>query len=215
MNIFAIFALLVSTTVVSSAVLDSISTTNAPVTDVIQDGGSPVVVVDTGIVIDGIPIDNLNQAELDLLLQDKDNQLIADLDIASLKAKTETGVTGPQGLRKKRVAPLVGIAARVAFSAARSLFRGSARGALSRSGSRVTQQYTRSGGFNNAMRDFNRFGAQNQKSISGKFQGRTGTVGNHRVTVRNGSSGGSPTLEIRSPRPGGSTYVRKFRYNQN
>ena len=42
------------------------------------------------------------------------------------------------------------------------------------------------------------------------ISGRTGTVGKHRVTVRDGSSGNSrPTLQIRSP---GGSMVTKFRY---
>ncbi|CAG5125125.1 unnamed protein product [Candidula unifasciata] len=53
------------------------------------------------------------------------------------------------------------------------------------------------------LRNFNKNG----------ISGQTGTVGPHRFTVRDGSKQGSPTLEIRSPKPNGE-YVRKFRYEK-
>merc|ERR1711874_133420 len=111
------------------------------------------------------------------------------------------------GGRRKRWAAL-------ARMAARALFRGSARTRVSKSGSRVTSQYNRPGSYQDAVKDFERLQPRGQSSFNGRISGRTGTVGNHRVTVRDGSSGGQPTLEIRSPRPDGSTTVRKFRYDK-
>ena len=114
---------------------------------------------------------------------------------------------GPR-LRRKRIAPLVG---RAVFAAGRALFRGFSRGRTTRSGSRVTRHYGRQGNYQDAARDFDRLRPDNVRSFEGRVSGRTGTVGNHRVTVRDGSSGNSrPTLEVRSH---GGEMVRKVRYN--
>merc|ERR1711939_1248020 len=100
-----------------------------------------------------------------MVLEDLDNQFITDIDFTELHLMTEsrandvtsTELDDKAGLRKKRALPIVpaGFAARAAFVAARGLFRGAARSTLSRSGTRVTQQYIKSGGVRNAVRDFN------------------------------------------------------------
>ena len=114
---------------------------------------------------------------------------------------------GPR-LRRKRIAPLVG---RAAFAVGRALFRRFARGRVTRSGSRVTRHYSRPGNYQDAVRDFNSLRPDNVRTFQGRISGRTGTVGRHRVTVRDGSSGNSrPTLEVRSH---DGQLVRKFRYN--
>lgn len=191
--------------------------------------------IDPRTKLDGITLKDLSPEELHLLLEDEDNMVVSELDIIVLRnkvlertstleeAESETGaedesntnndgeeneVEGEGGLfRRKRW----GLVAR---AAARALFRGASRGRLTSSGSRLTRQYTRRGSFNDAVRDFNRFNPSRQSSFNGRVSGRTGQVGNHRVTVRDGSSSGRPTLEIRSPRPDGSSFVRKFRYQQ-
>ncbi|BFZ07223.1 hypothetical protein BsWGS_10262 [Bradybaena similaris] len=115
---------------------------------------------------------------------------------------------------KRRQKRWLGIAAKL-LSAGRNLFRGAVRAPKPTvSGNRVTQQYTRPGNYGDAVRDFNRFQPDNVKSFNKNgISGQTGTVGQHRFTVRDGSKQGSPTLEIRSPRPTGER-IRKFRYNQ-
>jgi len=188
-------------------------------------------------VIDDVSLDALTAQEIQLLLEDKDREFMSELDVLMLRRLVKERQFGPsdvtevaydvttaeepqgQGVRRKRVAPLVALGARAAWAAGRALFSRASRGALSRSGTRVTQQYTKPGNFRSAVRDFKSLGAQNVKRISGSNSGYTGTVGNHRVTVRSRSSDGRPSLEVRSPgrttgsRAGGS-FVRKFRYGE-
>ncbi|XP_059154480.1 uncharacterized protein LOC131939966 [Physella acuta] len=130
--------------------------------------------------------------------------MISDLDVVKnelLKRQSET--------RRKRSLPA--LAGKVLSKAARTLFKSARAGRVTTSGACITRQYQRFGNFNDALRDFNRFRPDNLKSFNGKISGRTGTVGKHRITVRNGSSNGSPALEIRSYKARGE-YVRKFRY---
>lgn len=111
-------------------------------------------------------------------------------------------------LRRKRTATLIG---RADFAVGRTLFGGFSRGGTTRSGSRITRHYDRPGSYQDAVQDFNRLRPDNVKAFKGGINGRTGTMGKYRVTVRDGSSGNSrPTLEIRSH---GGDMVRKFRYN--
>ncbi|XP_059154570.1 uncharacterized protein LOC131940044 [Physella acuta] len=161
--------------------------------------------IDDATEFDGIALCNLTVDEIRDLLEDDDNRVKYDIDI--WVAKKEISERKQQTRRKR----WIGIAARL-FQAGRSLFKGSTAGRVSTSGSRVTRQYQRSGNYNDALRDFNKFRPDNVKSFGGKISGKTGTVGNHRITVRNGSSNGRPTLEIRSPK-GKGEFVRKFRYN--
>uniref|UniRef100_A0A7M6DL47 Uncharacterized protein n=1 Tax=Clytia hemisphaerica TaxID=252671 RepID=A0A7M6DL47_9CNID len=106
-------------------------------------------------------------------------------------------------------------------SAAGGMFRGSVRsGPMTSSGTRTTQNYDRTGNYGTASKDFDSFAPQNVKPFSkpykeGTLSGQTGNIGNHRITIRDGSKKDTPTLEIRSPRPDGSTHVRQFRYEEN
>ncbi|XP_059154502.1 uncharacterized protein LOC131939984 [Physella acuta] len=168
--------------------------------------------VDVNTVIDGVPVKYLTYDELVDLINDEDNLVMSELDIVAIRqviqARLAKNIT-PQGGRQKRWVPL----AMRLFQAGRALFTGSRAGRVTSSGSRITRQYDRPGNYNDAVRDFNRFNPQNQGTFSGPINGRTGTVGNHKITVRDGSSNGSPTLEIRSPK-GDGTFVRKFRYTE-
>ncbi|BFZ07222.1 hypothetical protein BsWGS_10260 [Bradybaena similaris] len=165
--------------------------------------------------IDGITLRLLEKPELESLLDDEDNIVQSELDICVLKTIVDarSGNTVNQGnstsskVRKRRFLPF-------AFAAARILFHGATRALRPTvSGSRITQQYIRKGGYRDAVNHFNALRPNNVKTFSKNgISGRTGTVGNHRVTVRDGSKQGSPTLEIRSPRPGKREFVRKFRY---
>ena len=117
--------------------------------------------------------------------------------------------------RRKRWWPIVTTAASaLARRGATAIFRKFARDGVTRSGSRLTKHYSRPGNYGDAKRDFNSLSPSNPKSFSGGngISGETGTVGRHRVTVRDGSSGPNsrPTLEVRSK---GGDVVRKFRYD--
>lgn len=159
------------------------------------------------------PLDQMDDEELKLYLA-LEEQIFhgqADEHVAFqlLKEKQSLYTKGGDRLRRKRIAPLL---ARAAIIAARGLARRFARTGITRSGSRVTRHYNGRGTYSDAMRDFNRMRPTNVRSFSGRISGRTGTMGPHRVTVRDGSSGPNsrPTMEIRSH---GGDLVRKFRYN--
>ncbi|XP_035825167.1 uncharacterized protein LOC101864455 [Aplysia californica] len=156
--------------------------------------------------VDGIPVKLLSPEELDELLNEDDRVLIPQLDIEASKKLVLSRSSKTGEVRRKR---WIGLA----FRAGRALFTGARRFRTTFSGARRTTQYVKKGGMNNARRDFNRFNPSNRKPINGRYKGETGTVGNHRVTVRNGSSDGRSTLEIRSPKENGRTNVRKFRYD--
>lgn len=163
----------------------------------------------------GFPLDDLDEDGLEALMEAENDILVRQTEVhvaKKLYLEAESLYTGKGGLRRrKRIAPLVG---RLAFGVGRALFRSFSRGRLSRSGSRLTQQYHRRGNFQDAVRDFNRLRPDNVRPIQGgRISGQTGTMGRHRVTVRDGSSGPNsrPTLEIRSH---GGDMVRKFRYEQ-
>jgi hypothetical protein len=172
---------------------------------------------DSEFVIDEIPVKYLTVHEITELLDEEDDIFAKELDIfmASKIVRTRIddfgGVRVPTVGRHKRWVP---VAARLLF-AGRALFKGAVRAPKpTASGSRITQQYTRSGNFQNANQHFNSFRPDNVKPLSKNgISGRTGTVGKHRITVRDGSKQGSPTLEIRSPKSN-VEYVRKFRYEQ-
>ncbi|XP_067651939.1 uncharacterized protein [Haliotis asinina] len=192
----------------SSAVLAlssgvSVLSTNAP--DVVTSDTSDNVV--TPAYYDGIDLNTLSDDELDALVDAKDEILEGELDIAGYI----NAVANKRRLHKRWI-PL----ARAAFSIGRSLLRSFSRGRVTRSGSRLTRQYNRQGNYGDAVRDFNRLNPSGARPISGRnnLQGITGTMGRHRVTVRNTSSNGRPTLEIRSPNANGGSTVRKFRYNE-
>lgn len=72
----------------------------------------------------------------------------------------------------------------------------------------------RPGTYSDAVRDFYRMRPDKPQKWTSKtgVQGITGTVGRHRVTVRDWSKSGEPTISIGSPRPNGRTFERKFRY---
>ncbi|CAG5132043.1 unnamed protein product [Candidula unifasciata] len=118
------------------------------------------------------------------------------------------------GQGKRRPKRWVGGLARL-FSAGRNLFNGAVRAPKTTvSGKRVTQEYNKPGNFEDAVRSFNQFRPDDVTSFSKNgISGQTGTVGPHRFTVRDGSKQGSPTVEIRSPRPNGE-HVRKIRFNE-
>ncbi|XP_046361800.1 uncharacterized protein LOC124138934 [Haliotis rufescens] len=190
---------------VSSAVLAlssgvSVLTTKAP----------DVVTPDTNAVApayyDGVDLNTLSDDELNALVDAEDEILKGELDI-----KAYLNAVADKPRLHKRWVPL----ARAAFSVGRSLFRSFSRGRVSRSGSRLTRQYNRQGNYGDAVRDFNRLSPSGTRPITGNnnLRGITGTMGRHRVTVRNTSSNGRPTLEIRSPNTNGGSTVRKFRYN--
>ncbi|XP_070206393.1 uncharacterized protein [Littorina saxatilis] len=132
------------------------------------------------------------------------------------------GVLGRVALGATRAISTVGrvaiprAVAQPAFNtAARSFFRGVTRNGLTRSGQRLTRHYTRPGDYNRALQDFRGFRLDNVKPIGGSngISGQTGTMGNLKFTVRNGSSarsGNRPTLEVRSHE---GTLVRKVRYD--
>lgn len=192
-------------------------------------------VYDPDTVVEGIRLGDLSPKELYLLLDDVDNAIVSELDILVLKKQLEeraasaatsrsaedSEATSRQAerpsahqddeagsTRKKRWGRLA--------SAVRGIFRGSRRAPRpTRSGTRVTREYNRRGNYQDAQRHFDRLNPRDQSSFQGQISGRSGRLGNHRVTVRDGSSGANsrPTLEIRTPRPDGTTYVRKFRYN--
>ncbi|XP_059154449.1 uncharacterized protein LOC131939931 [Physella acuta] len=162
--------------------------------------------IDGATEIDGIALKDLTRDELHDLMEDVDNRVMAELDILVGKLDILKRKSRVRDTRQKRQLP------RLVFEAARALFRGSTAGRVTSSGARVTRQYQRPGNYQDAVRDFNRFSPINVKTFNGKVSGQTGTMGNHRITVRNGSSNGSPTLEIRSPK-GNGEFVRKFRYN--
>jgi len=174
-------------------------------------------VIDPATVFDGIKLIDLSPLELHSFLEDEDNLASAQLDILVLKQKKLDELSAKDeseaslgGGRNKRWGSL--------FRAAGSLFRGSRRVRTTTSGARVTTQYNRPGHFQTALRDFNAFRPSNVRTFNnGRISGQTGQVGPYRITARNGSSGGQPTLEIRSSpnRLNGGTYVRKFRYNNN
>ena len=112
-------------------------------------------------------------------------------------------------LRRKGIDPQID---RVASSVGRAFFDSFSRGKIIRRGSRVIRHYSRRGRYQDAARDFDRLKLDNVKPLqAGDGTGRTGTIGNHRVTVRDGSSGSGsrPTLEIISH---GGSLVRKFHY---
>ena len=112
-------------------------------------------------------------------------------------------------LRWKGIDPQID---RVTFSVGRAFFDSFSRGKIIRSGSRVIRHYSRRGDYRDAARDFDRLKLDNVKPLqAGDGTGRTGTIGNHRVTVRDGSSGSGsrPTLEIVSH---GGSLVRQFHY---
>ena len=80
------------------------------------------------------------------------------------------------------------------------------------SGKRITRQYNGKGSYQDALRDFESFHPTGTKAFTkSKYLGKTGRVGNYRITTRSGSSGpgNPPTLEIIR---GDKTVVRKFRY---
>nr|KAG5712709.1 hypothetical protein BaRGS_029764 [Batillaria attramentaria] len=161
----------------------------------------------------GFPLDDLDDDALKALMKVEDGVFVgqARVHVAKKLFLEADSLYSKGGLRRrKRIAPLVG---RVAFSVGRALFRSFSRGRVSRSGSRITQQYHRTGNYGDAVRDFNRLRPDNVRTFNnGRISGQTGTMGNHRVTVRNGSSGNSrPTLEVRSH---GGDMVRKFRYEK-
>ncbi|KAL8587319.1 hypothetical protein ACOMHN_045566 [Nucella lapillus] len=162
----------------------------------------------------GFPLASMSEETLVPYMNLEDKILLSQADEHvgfKLLKEQRSKKGGDQPLRRKRIAPIVG---RVVFAAGRALFRRFARKDITRSGSRVTRHYSGSGRYSDAVRDFNRLRPDNVRSFSnGRISGRTGTMGRHRVTVRDGSSGNSrPTLEIRSH---GGSVVRKFRYNGN
>lgn len=113
-------------------------------------------------------------------------------------------------VESKRQRRWVTLAARGVTWAARALFRSSIRGRLTQSGTRITQQYMKSGTYRDTVRDFRSFQPQGVQAFhNGNIRGMSGQVGRYRITARDGSSGGAPTLEIR-----GGRAVRKFRYQQ-
>ncbi|XP_076448426.1 uncharacterized protein LOC143285098 [Babylonia areolata] len=159
------------------------------------------------------PVNEMDDEELKLYLALEERIFLgqADEHVAFQILKEKRSLYTKKGgnlVRRKRIAPLV---ARVAFGVARSLASRFARSGITRSGTRVTRHYNGRGSFSDAVRDFNRMRPSNVRSFNGKISGQTGTLGRHRVTVRDGSKGNSrPTLEIRSH---GGDLVRKFRYN--
>uniref|UniRef100_A0A0B7AKN1 Uncharacterized protein n=1 Tax=Arion vulgaris TaxID=1028688 RepID=A0A0B7AKN1_9EUPU len=174
--------------------------------------------------IDGIPLRLLTEEERENLLDEEDTIFAAKLDIlvsqkivksredgSTVANDNDINLISPGG-RQRRWIP---VAIRL-FSAGRALLKGAVRAPKPTfSGSRVTQQYVKPGNYGTATRDFNRFKPDGVTNFSKNgISGSTGTVGKHRITVRDGSKQGSPTLEIRSPKGNGEN-VRKFRYGQN
>ncbi|KAL8563772.1 hypothetical protein ACOMHN_058287 [Nucella lapillus] len=161
------------------------------------------------------PLKDMDDEELKEYLKLEDQIFLGEADehvaFQLLKEKRALHTKGGNLLRRKRIAPLV---ARAAFAVARGLARRFARSGVTRSGSRVTRHYNGRGSYGDAVRDFNRMRPNNVRGFdNGRISGQTGTIGRHRVTVRNGSSGNSrPTLEVRSH---GGSMVRKFRYNRD
>ncbi|XP_041373492.1 uncharacterized protein LOC121386606 [Gigantopelta aegis] len=116
----------------------------------------------------------------------------------------------PNSQRPKRFWSIV---ARGAWTAGRALFRSSTLTKISRGAkNRLTKQYFRRGNFRTALRDYKRMNIQGSRRFTERngVRGYTGRMGNHKVTVRNSSTNGKPTLDIRSKN--GKT-VRKFRYH--
>ncbi|PVD20347.1 hypothetical protein C0Q70_18501 [Pomacea canaliculata] len=168
-------------------------------------------------VLAGFPLDDLDDDGLQALL-DIDDEIFYDqagehvtkkMLLEDRKVNRGSSLGAPGALsRRKRIAPLV---ARAALIGARALFRSFARSGVTRSGARVTRHYNGRGNYGDAVRHFQNLRPNNVRSFqSGRISGQTGTIGNHRVTVRNGSSSGRPTLEVRSHN---GQVVRKFRFN--
>ncbi|XP_041375766.1 uncharacterized protein LOC121388481 [Gigantopelta aegis] len=166
-------------------------------------------VSDKSELYDGIDLSTLTNQELEQLANAEDEIFVGELDVWGLKRSLVH-----KSQRRKR---WIGLAFRAALTVGRTIMRGAARRGVTRSGSRLTRHYQKPGSYRSALRDFSRMKTQGTKPITGNngLRGYTGRMGNHRVTVRNRSSNGSPTLEIRSPKAGGGTTVRKFRYNKN
>ncbi|XP_005092812.1 uncharacterized protein LOC101862480 [Aplysia californica] len=164
-------------------------------------------VLDPTTVLDGIRLRDLSYEELMFLLNNEDDLFVSEMDILALKKFVEKKVASRTsgGLRKKRA----GVRA---LGVARGLFRGSTIGRLTTSGRSVTRNYETQGDFHTAVTHFNNLNPTDRSAFSGRISGFTGMVGNHRVTARDGSKFGAPTLEIRSPKAGGTTMVRKFRF---
>ncbi|BFZ07225.1 hypothetical protein BsWGS_10264 [Bradybaena similaris] len=232
MKLYVLLAVAAVVALSSSAVLDpkdngkvgekslanSVTESYPPVPDPNDDDDSDDEDDNNG-VIDDIPVKYLNQDEWNSLLDNEDNKDFSDIGMQLLKKEVksrinettnEVGNTKPHSRHRR----WIGLAARGLLTAGRALFRGAARAPKPTvSGTRVTQSYTKSGGYNSAVRDFNRFKPDNLRPINKNgVTGQTGTIGNHRITVRDYSKQGSPTLEIRSPRQDGTEFVRKFRY---
>lgn len=173
------------------------------------------------VLVDGIDVEKLSDAEVYDLLNAEDVKFTGELDIWIGKQ------TLKDRHRVKRVAPIV---ARVAWAAGRALFRSLAKSTprITRSGGKLTKQFFKKGGFETAKRDFHRFKPANVKQFTGKNgqQGYTGKIldGKYQLTARKTSThgkvtnngnvvqNGRPTLEIRSNT--GGKVVRKVRYDQ-
>ncbi|CAL1548162.1 unnamed protein product [Lymnaea stagnalis] len=176
-----------------------------------NDGVNGSDVFDENGEIDGIPIKLLSKDEIYSILQEDDNLLIAQLDLLVIKKVVQgrrEPTRQPQGRKKRWSRP-----PDHDCIAIHPLFELSLAGRVTTSGSHVTRQYARPGNYKDAVRDFNRFLPDGARTFYGAngISGQTGTVGNHRVTVRNGRSNESPTLEIRSPKTNGD-FVRTFTY---